>query len=371
VINLANNSVAATVAVGTAPAGSVVDTATDTVYVANAMDNTLSAINGSTNTVVGTIPVGSHPVAIAIDPVTSTLYVSDLFGAAVSVVSESLGAVIATVDLGARYEPAAIAVDPSLGTVYAGIDDEIPYVAVINAGSNTLTTVESVGDSQNGAAQADGVAVDPSTHEVFVSTGDITGGTSHAAAIITPDFANPPGAPTIGAASAGNGNATVAFSPPASDGGQNISSYIAIATDVTNPSRGGQTASGTESPIIIAGLTNGDTYTFTVTATNYAPGLPSGSSQAVVPVVGPKVTAISPSSGSTAGGNTVTITGTGFTGATKVDLGTVAATSFTVVSSTEITFVAPKAGAGTHNITVTTPAGTSKGVGADLYTDVS
>ena len=133
-------------------------------------------------------------------------------------------------------------------------------------------------------ARFDGVAVDPSTHEVFVSTGDITGGTSHAAAIITPDFPNPPGAPTIGAASAGNGKATVAFSPPVSDGGQNISSYIAIATDVTNPSRGGQTASRTTSPITIAGLTNGDTYTFTVTAANYAPGLPSESSPAVVPL---------------------------------------------------------------------------------------
>jgi hypothetical protein len=87
-------------------------------------------------------------------------------------------------------------------------------------------------------------------------------------------------------------------------------------------------------------------------------------------VTPPKVTAISPSSGSTAGGNTVTITGSGFTGATKVDLGTVSATSFTVVSSTEITFVAPKELAGAHNITVTTPAGTSTDVGADLYTDV-
>jgi uncharacterized protein (TIGR03437 family) len=85
---------------------------------------------------------------------------------------------------------------------------------------------------------------------------------------------------------------------------------------------------------------------------------------------GPKVTAISPPSGSTAGGNTVTITGTGFTGATTVDLGTVSATSFTVVSSTQITFVAPKEVAGAHNITVTTPAGTSNDVGADLYTDV-
>ena len=46
------------------------------------------------------------------------------------------------------------------------------------------------------------------------------------------------------------------------------------------------------------------------------------------------VTGVSPTSGPTAGGTTVTITGTGFTGATKVLFGAVAATSFTVVSST-------------------------------------
>ena len=40
------------------------------------------------------------------------------------------------------------------------------------------------------------------------------------------------------------------------------------ATDRTTPANGGQTASGTASPITVTGLTNGDSYTFTVTATN-------------------------------------------------------------------------------------------------------
>jgi hypothetical protein len=48
----------------------------------------------------------------------------------------------------------------------------------------------------------------------------------------------------------------------------------------------------------------------------------------------------------------------------------VAATSFTVVSSTEITAVSPAQGAGAHNIYVTTPAGTSAPVMADLFTYV-
>jgi histidinol dehydrogenase len=46
----------------------------------------------------------------------------------------------------------------------------------------------------------------------------------------------------------------------------------------------------------------------------------------------------------------------------------VAATSFTVVSSTEITAVSPAQAAGAHNIYVTTPAGTSTAVSGDVFT---
>jgi hypothetical protein len=48
--------------------------------------------------------------------------------------------------------------------------------------------------------------------------------------------------------------------------------------------------------------------------------------------------------------------------------GAVAATSFTVVSSTEIKAVSPAQAAGLHNIYVTAPAGTSAAVMADLFT---
>ena len=72
----------------------------------------------------------------------------------------------------------------------------------------------------------------------------------------------------------------------------------------------------------------------------------------------PVVTSVTPGNGSTAGGTTVTITGTRFTGATAVDFGGMAATSFHVVSDTAIIAVAPP-GSGTVQVTVTTPDGTS------------
>jgi hypothetical protein len=53
----------------------------------------------------------------------------------------------------------------------------------------------------------------------------------------------------------------------------------------------------------------------------------------------PGVTSVLPSSGSVAGGTTVTITGHGFTQATAVNFGATPATNFTVDSDVSITAV--------------------------------
>jgi hypothetical protein len=76
----------------------------------------------------------------------------------------------------------------------------------------------------------------------------------------------------------------------------------------------------------------------------------------------PTLTSINPASGSAAGGTTVVLTGTNFTGATAVSFGGTPATSFTVNSPTQITAVAPAHAAGTVAVTVTTPSGTSNAV---------
>lgn len=81
---------------------------------------------------------------------------------------------------------------------------------------------------------------------------------------------------------------------------------------------------------------------------------------------GPIITSISPTNGPQAGGNTVTITGTGFTGATSVTFGATSLTP-TVSSDTSISVVAP-AGTGTVDIRVVTPVGTSPNTAADNYT---
>jgi hypothetical protein len=51
-----------------------------------------------------------------------------------------------------------------------------------------------------------------------------------------------------------------------------------------------------------------------------------------------------------------------------VAFGGVAATNFTVTSSTKISVVTPAHPAGLHNVSVTGPAGTSAAVFGDLFT---
>ncbi|HUY23344.1 MAG TPA: IPT/TIG domain-containing protein [Acidimicrobiales bacterium] len=82
----------------------------------------------------------------------------------------------------------------------------------------------------------------------------------------------------------------------------------------------------------------------------------------------PTVTGVAPTSGPTSGDDDVTITGTGFTGATTVTFGTVAATRFTVVSDTKMTAVSPAQAAGTRDILVSTTAGTSTPTAVDQFT---
>ena len=82
----------------------------------------------------------------------------------------------------------------------------------------------------------------------------------------------------------------------------------------------------------------------------------------------PKISYVSPIAGGTSGGEQVTIDGSYFQGATAVYFGSIEATSFSVVSGTEIEAVDPAEQAGTVDITVTTPSGTSPTSSSDQFT---
>lgn len=111
-------------------------------------------------------------------------------------------------------------------------------------------------------------------------TGETVSGSwpNQSCAISDLDVASLPEAPIIGTATPGDTSVSLTFTAPASTGGAEISSYTATSIP------GGLTGTGTGSPIAITGLTNGTSYTFTVTATNSAGiGAASAASNSVTP----------------------------------------------------------------------------------------
>jgi RHS repeat-associated protein len=98
-------------------------------------------------------------------------------------------------------------------------------------------------------------------------------------------WANPPGAPTAVAATAGNGQATVTWTAPTS-GGSAITGYM--VTPYAG-SQAGTTSQVGASPATITGLTNGTTYTFKVYAKNVIGNGSFATSNAVTPASTPGV----------------------------------------------------------------------------------
>ncbi len=89
----------------------------------------------------------------------------------------------------------------------------------------------------------------------------------------------------------------------------------------------------------------------------------------VAPPSRPAIAKIKPNHGPRSGGTKVTITGTGFSGATEVNFGARRGTSLEVVSDNEIRAVSPP-GKGRVAVTVTTADGTSATIPADDFSYV-
>ncbi|WP_347690807.1 beta strand repeat-containing protein, partial [Shewanella vesiculosa] len=109
------------------------------------------------------------------------------------------------------------------------------------------------------------------------------------------------GAPSIGSATAGDTQASVSFTAPASTGGAAITGYTVTS------SPGGLTASGVSSPLTVTGLTNGLAYSFSVTAQSAAgTSAASNASNSVTPVGSQTITF--PNPGAQSFGTTPTLT---------------------------------------------------------------
>ncbi|MBO2614116.1 tandem-95 repeat protein [Shewanella algae] len=200
-------------------------------------------------------------------------------------------------------------------------------IASVSASSGTSVTVTINNISGNGSLRLDlKAATNISDSQANSGPAAYTSGDVHTVAVPTV-----PGAPIIGTASALDGQAVVNFSAPASDGGSAITSY-----QVTS-SPGGITASGANSPIGVAGLTNGTSYTFTVQAINaVGTSSPSAPSNSVVPKANQTISFNNP--GAQSFGTAPTLTATASSGLTPVFSSTTTGVC-TITASGTLTFV--------------------------------
>jgi len=137
------------------------------------------------------------------------------------------------------------------------------------------------------------------TVKCTVTATNAAGSASATSAPTSTIAAGAPQAPTGVTATGGNTQATISFTAPAITGGSTITSYTVTS------SPGGFTSSGASLSQTVTGLTNGISYTFTVTATNaIGTGPAGGPSNAVVPNNSPSTVQYLAIAGGGSGGST-------------------------------------------------------------------
>lgn len=387
-------------------------TADRMVYVANVAGNSVSAIDTTTDTVTATIPVGSDPIGVAVSPDDSTVYVTNEGSDTVSVISTATNTVTATIPVGVVPDAAAVSPDGSLLYVGNNIGPRTGGIDVISTATDTVTaTIATANQPDSIAFTADGAeayvanfvgssvsVINTATSTVTATIASPTAETPDTVAV-TPDGAfayvtnyNSNNVSVIstatntitGTISGLSGPAGLSITPDGADvyvtnENNNTVSVISTATNtITDTIAAGSVPDG-----IVADPAGGEAYAANVsgnnvsvisTSTNAITGtvavgsLPFEVAMAPAP---PAVTAVSSSSGPAAGGRTVTITGTQMAGASAVDFGAIPATNVTVINDLTVTATVPAQAAGTVDITVTTPAGTSATSSADQYTYIA
>jgi hypothetical protein len=321
------------------------------------------AAGTNTIAVVGTNFTGATAVTFGSTPATSFSVVSS--GQINAVVPAGSGAVDVTVTTPGgtsstvsgdiyKYVPSVTSVSPASGPTTGGTTVTISGTGFTGATGvsfgGTAATFSVKSSSQISATAPVGVS---GTVDITVTT---PGGTSATSASDQYTYVTPP---TVTRVSPSSGPAT---------GGTSVTITGTNFTGATAVSFGGTPASTftVGSATSITATSPAGSGAVDVTVTIPSGGTSAKNSSDVFKYV-PSVTSVSPTSGPTAGGTSVTINGAGFSGATAVNFGPTAATTFTVNSSSKITATAPKESAGTVDITVTTPGGASATSAADQY----
>ena len=361
-IDTASGTAGSPITVGTFPAAIAITPDGSTAFVANDGDGTVTPIDTATDIAGTPIPVGSGPMGIAITPDGSTAYVTNFGDNTVTPIDIAAGTAGSPITVGSS--PAAVAITPDGSTAYVA-DFGDNTVTPIATATNTAGTPIDVGTKPRS------IAITPDGSTAYVAEqGD---------GAVTPiDLATDTADTPI---TVGNAPIAIAISyvapPPVVDGVAPDNGTTAGDTAITITGSGflGATAAdigvgnacATDFTVVSATTITCVTPTGTAGTVDVTVTTPQGTSAAIPPgddftyESTPTVTGVAPDDGPTAGDTAVTITGTGFIGATAADIGVgnACATDFTVVSATTITCTTPAGLAGTVDVTLTTPQGTS------------
>ncbi|HEY6347720.1 MAG TPA: YncE family protein [Bryobacteraceae bacterium] len=158
VIDTASNKVATKFLAGACPTGVAITPDGTRAYVTLDNANSVAVIDTSSNTVITKIPVGIAPGGIAITPDGTRVYVANVGtgSSSVSVIDTSSNTVGATVALG-NVGSVGVAITPDGKRAY--VTNALGSVSVIDTSTNTVVdtvTVANVGDSPVGVAVTPG-----------------------------------------------------------------------------------------------------------------------------------------------------------------------------------------------------------------------
>ncbi|MYS87497.1 IPT/TIG domain-containing protein [Embleya scabrispora] len=360
VIDTANNTTTATIPVGRGPYGLAANHAGTRVYVAGFDSAAVSVIDTATDTVTGTIATAGAPFAMAVDPTDSRLYVAQ--GNSVLVVDTATNTVTATIAVGTS--PIAVLVAPDGAHVYA-VNNAGHDISVIDTATATVGASIALSGSPDGAALSpDGKHLYAVDDQSGLWVLDLTAGGALTATVPITDGSN------VAVNAAGTRAYVSAF--PAAVKVVDLTTNTVTDTVSVGSYPANLTLHVAGGFVYTTNAVSGDVSVIDTASDTVVATVPVGSTPYGIVVVGvpqPRtVTSVSPNSGPTAGGSSVTVTGTHFTGSTAVAFGTTSATSFTVVDDTTILATAPPGAPGTVHVTVTGPGGTSATSAADRYT---
>lgn len=260
-------SIVGTIGVGADPETVAVDQVDDTVFVVNRGSNNVTVIDGRTGVRTDdTITVGSSPYGIAIDGSGANaglIYVSNSGAANVSVIGRVTPSGLPTIGL----EDDTFVLSLTVPNLAPGFEMDAATVTSVSFDGVNATVTPSAGNTWTVTVPAGTLGTTVPVTVAFRGGLTATAGNfTYSAPIPPPTPVFPPSAPRDVSAEPGDASAVVSWVAPTDSGSFPVTNYRAVAQT------GGASclAAAPATSCVVGGLTNGESYTFTVEALNGA-----------------------------------------------------------------------------------------------------